>query len=29
MAAVEANLRTIQAQIDAYRNLSAALVIVE
>jgi NAD(P)-dependent dehydrogenase (short-subunit alcohol dehydrogenase family) len=29
MAAVEANLKTIQAQIDAHRNLSAALVIGE
>jgi NAD(P)-dependent dehydrogenase (short-subunit alcohol dehydrogenase family) len=29
MAAVEANLKTIQNQIDAHRNLSAALVIGE
>jgi len=29
MAAVEANLKTIQAQIDAHRSLSAALVIGE
>ena len=29
MAAVEANLRTIQAQIDAHRDLSASLVLNE
>jgi len=29
MAAVEANLKTIQAQIDAHRNLSSTLVIGE
>jgi NAD(P)-dependent dehydrogenase (short-subunit alcohol dehydrogenase family) len=29
MAAVEANLKTIQAQIDAHRDLSAALMIAE
>jgi NAD(P)-dependent dehydrogenase (short-subunit alcohol dehydrogenase family) len=29
MAAVEANLKTIQAQIDAHRDLSASLVIEE
>jgi hypothetical protein len=29
MAAVEANLKTIQAQIDANRDLSASLVIDE
>ena len=29
MAAVEENLKTIQAQIDAHRTLSASLVIDE
>jgi hypothetical protein len=29
MAAVEANLKTIQAQIDAHRDLSASLALDE